>query len=665
MKKFKNKLFYFFCFLIYVIMITVSSVCSYFLLNRSADAFLISNFSAKSNVSFDIAEVIIDDYSIQKYKWPWSRENYIQLLDYFHTYAKPKVIGFDTFLTSFDANNPSDIKFLNQISKMDNLVSGFVPEIVPNNEDEDLLKVFKKKYSLNVDDKKGTIHTAFNGVVNSSFKIIDSTKNYGSLLIKESSSDDNSLFVFSTKNIVKIADSYYPSLPLKMYLLANSTNDVVLNPDNGTIYISKTGLTIPAYYNNEGSIDTDIGFYKNPVDSSSPYSHQSISASRIVDSYKALKSGITPQNRPDLYNPKTGKYVDPAWFNGKTVFIGANVSGPSADVLRTPVSERHSGVDIQATIFDNLVNSYFYTRTGFTTLLLSIILLSLISFIILLRSRFLAGLILIVSVDVIYMVIVCSLAVNGILTSYITPLVCQFVTMIFGYSFKFITENRNKEKIKQAMGKYLSQDIMKNVVKNIDDLKLGGKRAVVTVLFSDIRGFTSLSEKMSAEEVSVILNEYFAEMEPIITKYNGVINKFIGDAVMAIFGEPIQDINHPQNAVKCAYEMLKKVEYLREKWLFEGKPKIEIGIGINTGEVFIGNIGTETRMEYTVIGDTVNLASRIESYNKVYKTNLLVSSSTYSYISDIADVIKISEVQIRGKSKKMNIYEILRLDMNS
>ena len=148
------------------------------------------------------------------------------------------------------------------------------------------------------------------------------------------------------------------------------------------------------------------------------------------------------------------------------------------------------------------------------------------------------------------------------------------------------------------------------------------------------------------------MNEYFTALEPIISSYNGVINKFIGDAVMAIFGEPIQDINHPQNAVKCAYEMLKKVEYLREKWLYEGKPKIEIGVGINTGEVFIGNIGTENRMEYTVIGDTVNLASRIESYNKVYKTNLLVSSSTYASIADIADVIKISEVQIRGKAKK-------------
>ena len=263
-----------------------------------------------------------------------------------------------------------------------------------------------------------------------------------------------------------------------------------------------------------------------------------------------------------------------------------------------------------------------------------------------------------------YFIFVYICALNGFILNYASVFVLQFATSIFASSFRFITENRNKEKIKLAMGKYLSQDIMRNVVNNIDDVKLGGKRAIVTVLFSDIRGFTSLSEKMSPSEVTMMLNEYFSEMEPIVSKYNGFINKFIGDAVMAIFAEPTQDINHPKNAVKCAYEMLKKVEYLSEKWVNEGKPKIEIGVGINTGEVFIGNIGSEKRLEYTVIGDTVNLASRIEHYNKVYKTNLLVSSSTYAHIAEISDVIKISEVQIRGKKKKMDIYEVLRIDKN-
>lgn len=290
-----------------------------------------------------------------------------------------------------------------------------------------------------------------------------------------------------------------------------------------------------------------------------------------------------------------------------------------------------------------------------------IILLSIITFVIIRFLAFIPSLITLIGIAILYFIFCIICFKNNLIPYVITPLAVQLSTMIFGYSYRFILEGRNKEKIKNAMGKYLSQDIMKNVVQNIDDIKLGGKKANVTVLFADIRGFTSMSEKMSAEEVSVILNEYFSEIEPIITKYNGVINKFIGDAVMAIFGEPIQDINHPQNAVKCACEMLKKVDQLQEKWLFEGKPKIEIGIGINTGEAFVGNIGSEKRLEYTVIGDMVNLASRIESYNKVYKTNMLISSSTYSYVSEIVDVIKIADVTIRGKAKKMDIYEVLRL----
>ena len=329
------------------------------------------------------------------------------------------------------------------------------------------------------------------------------------------------------------------------------------------------------------------------------------------------------------------------------------------------MNERHPGVDVQTTAYDNLLFGDFIKKDGilvFSLDILSLLLLSILVFAIILKTKVFKGLLSIIGLNILYGIAVIILAVCGIITNPVIPISAEIVTFVFGYSFKFITENRNKEKIKQAMGKYLSQDIMKNVVNNIDDLKLGGKRAIVTVLFSDIRGFTSMSEKMSAEDVTKILNEYFTEMEPIITKYNGVINKFIGDAVMAIFGEPIQDLNHPVNAVRCAYEMLQKVAYLREKWLMEGKPKIEIGIGICTGEVFLGNIGSEARMEYTVIGDTVNLASRIESFNKVYKTNLLVSSSTYSYISDIADVIKINEVKIRGKAQKMNIYEVLRIE---
>ena len=376
-------------------------------------------------------------------------------------------------------------------------------------------------------------------------------------------------------------------------------------------------------------------------------SHKYWSAIDIINSDRLIKQGKKP-------------IIDPSVFNNKIVIIGGN-SLATVDVLQTPISLQQPGIDVQATVLDNLLQNEFMYPLTFMQNILIILFMCILTFILIRTMSFLQSLLSIIFIGILYFVI-CVFAINNnIIPLVITPLAVQLSTMIFGYSYRFILEGKNKEKIQNAMGKYLSQDIMKNVVQNIDDIKLGGKKANVTVLFSDIRGFTSMSEKMTAEEVSLILNEYFSEMEPIVTKYNGVINKFIGDAVMAIFGEPVQDINHPQNAVKCAYEMLKKVEQLREKLLFEGKPKIEIGIGINTGEAFVGNIGSQNRLEYTVIGDTVNLASRIEGYNKVYKTNLLISSSTYSQVSDIVDVIKIADVTIRGKTKKMDIYEVLKL----
>ncbi len=645
MKKLKNILFYLISGIIYFVMTVIIALLCAIFLEPEANNFLIRNFASNNPPSTDIYEVIIDDYSIMNYKWPWNKDKYADILDYFYTYSKPKVIGLDMFAQTFSKNGePDEYKYINQISKMDNLVSAFIPSVEGNEEYD-----FLKKHSIDIDLRTNIADESYNSFGINSQKLKKATKNYGSVKVPTNDIEQN-LYDFS--NIVKIKDKYYPSLALKMYLLANNTNKLTI--DDKFIYNSKTNLKLPYTYS-DATLKSLIRYYYNPQ---SDYSHQSISASRILDSYYALKSGITPKTNPEKFG--NDKLINPKIFKNKIIIIGSNLSGPSQDVIKTPMNPRHPGIDVQATIFDNL-NSGHYLEFYWEISIISLLLLSLFAFVFIFKFKFLKGLISLVILDLIYLAFAGYMASTGKLISLAIPIGVQFISAIFGYSFKFLIENRNKEKIKQAMGKYISQDVMKNVVKNIDNLSLGGKRAVVTVLFSDIRGFTSLSEKMSAEDVSKILNEYFKEMEPIITKYNGIINKFIGDAVMAIFGEPINDDNHPQNAVKCACEMLQKLNYLKEKWLNEGKPKIEIGIGINTGEVFIGNIGTETRMEYTVIGDTVNLASRIESYNKTYKTNLLVSTSTYSYIKDIADVIKISDVQIRGKAKKTDIYEVLKI----
>ena len=173
---------------------------------------------------------------------------------------------------------------------------------------------------------------------------------------------------------------------------------------------------------------------------------------------------------------------------------------------------------------------------------------------------------------------------------------------------------------------------MKKVLSDLDKLKLGGVRTVVTVLFVDIRNFTQISENLPPQDVTNILNDYFSVLEPIVAKYNGIINKYMADGVLAVFGEPIKEEDHALNAIKCGIEIQDKVKIFREQLLKDGKPKIDIGIGINSGDVFAGNIGTEERLEYTVIGDNVNLAYRIESYNQLLKTQFLISQYTYEYV---------------------------------
>ncbi len=637
----KSKTFFIYSVIFHIILSAVLILVSWYAFEPKVYNFMAQNFSAYKTGSEEIAVIVIDDKSIERHRWPWKRDLYAKIFEYLNTYSSPKIIGYDAILSSSEDKTSDKILF-DTLHEIDNVVVGFSP-LEQKDTNSDYIEKFNEKFGIDVNDnRKNDIPNIYHSISKFPNEYFNAVKYAGSVNINQ----DYDGYLRRYDSVVTVNKNYYPSLALRMYMLMNNTNKVTLNRNN--LLVEDTGLIIPTDTSAAG-VQNFIRYYKKH--SGSEYTHKKYSAIDIIDSLDNIKKGERP-------------IIDPSELNDKIVFVGANARGAGLaleDALPTPILQRHPGVDIQATNLDNLINNEFIKQTTLKQDLFIIVLLSISAFIIISRLSIFKSILLLIGIGLAYFIFTIICYRNGVAPNVITPLAIQLVTMIFGYSYKFIQEGRNKEKIKNAMGKYLSQDIMQNVVQNIDDIKLGGKKANVTVLFADIRGFTSMSEKMTAEEVSVILNEYFSEIEPIITKYNGVINKFIGDAVMAIFGEPIQDINHPQNAVKCACEMLKKVDQLQDKWLFEGKPKIEIGIGINTGEAFVGNIGSEKRLEYTVIGDMVNLASRIESYNKVYKTNMLISSSTYSYVSDIVDVIKIADVTIRGKAKKMDIYEVLRL----
>lgn len=240
----------------------------------------------------------------------------------------------------------------------------------------------------------------------------------------------------------------------------------------------------------------------------------------------------------------------------------------------------------------------------------------------------------------------------------------QFLTII---SIRYAYTEKEARRIRRIFSSYVTEKVVNELIKNPSMAKLGGERREVTVLFSDVRGFTSLSEKLAPEKVVEALNELFKAMVEIIFKWEGTLDKFIGDAIMVFWGAPLPQEDHAKRAVGCAVEMILTLRRLNQNWAKEGKPPLRIGVGINSGEVLVGNIGVEgKKMDYTVIGDNVNLASRLEGLNKDFNSEIIISEYTLERIRDELlkgalgelELIELGDVKVKGKEKPVKIFQI-------
>jgi adenylate cyclase len=216
---------------------------------------------------------------------------------------------------------------------------------------------------------------------------------------------------------------------------------------------------------------------------------------------------------------------------------------------------------------------------------------------------------------------------------------------------------REKEMIKHAFTRYVAREVVEEILKDPEHLVLTGERREATVLFCDIRGFTPLSERMSPEDVVLLLNEFYALMIETVFKHDGTLDKFLGDAVMAVFGAPIAHPDHAVRAVRTAIAMQEGITALNEARAKEGKERIQVGIGVSVGEVVAGTVGSGERMEYTVIGDSVNLASRLESNAKPGR--ILISERTYDKVRNLVEVVPLGPIKVKGKEEQVEVFELV------
>ena len=579
----------------------------------------------------------VDEKSLSEIgRWPWSRSMTAKLVDSLKEYGA-KAVGFDiVFAEPEQSTGPSadailaksvksaknvslgyffhtsmkDVEFLSEeyINASGSLIGGSMYSMVRE-------KGHEGDYNL---------ITAY-APVPSIKAIAESGENCGYF---NAFPDPDGVIRWSPL-VIKFQDNFYYSLPIALLMQYLDYPMIVLNlAEFGVDGVMLGDLRIPT-----DEIGRLLINYLGPAKTFPHYSISDIIAGRL----------------------------SPELIKGKIVIVGATATG-IYDLRVTPFSPVYPGVELHATVVENILQGNFLEQSAWTTFIdiCGIIVFGMIIGIAIPRLKALQGILLV-------MVLLGGFVAGNtlIFAKYNTWLnmVYPVLTMMTIYLvitvYRYFTEEREKKKIRGAFQYYLTASVINELLKDPTKLKLGGDKKDLTVMFSDIRGFTTISEKLTPEELVHLLNEYLTAMTDIVFKYEGLLDKYIGDAIMAVFGAPVDQPDHALRSCRTALEMMATLKGLQQKWAAEGRPFVDIGVGINSGDMVVGNMGSNMRFDYTVMGDNVNLSSRLEGINKEYGTHIVISEYTYGVVKEEMFCRELDAVRVKGKKLPVKIYELI------
>jgi adenylate cyclase len=593
----------------------------------------------------DIAIIMIDEASLKAMnplvgRWPWPRSVFADLLE-FLSMGSPGGVALDIFFTENERHpgqGPSagDLR-LAGATRSNGTVYHAV-ELFHDREDEvnrnllgrDLPGEFRERFALmNITAGRSPGQETQNN--NFTIPLKELYLASGGIGVVEFESDPDGVHR-RTRPLRKYRGEHFPVMGIAPLLEILKIKDITLTESS----LDLDGISMPLHRDGTCIINMYGKF-------------NTYSISGVLASIQKIRSGDVQ-----------GLMVEPGEFEGKIVFIGSSAAG-LRDLKATPVSNRTPGVMLHASLASNVLLEDFLAPAGPWLTAALILALSLSAALpVLLSGRLLARAL----VPLIFAASFYALALygfgRGMLLETVPPLAASALGFTASFVYLALTEGREKRKVRKMLGQYVSPHVLVELMDRREEVLRAevGSREHVTLLFSDIRDFTGISESMPPDRIVHMLNRYFSEWTDVIFKHDGTVDKFVGDAVMAVWGAPLRTGDHAVKAVRAACEMLGRLADINAALGAEGYPPVRIGIGINSGEAIIGNIGSERKLDYTAIGDAVNLASRLEALTKQYGCDILISESTFNLLSEEFACKFVDRVKVRGKETPACVYKV-------
>lgn len=615
----------------------------------------------------EVAIVAIDDDSLKLVgRWPWSRENIARLLARLKE-AGPRVIALDVIFA--EKQETAGLRTLMELGEK------ISRRNLGNQQLQALLEEEKRR--ADVDRLLAeVIHRPPPTVLGFFFRQVGGTGTVPPERLMESS-----FIQASTYNLVRLVDTTPSQVPLigatgvelnLPEIIQAAAGDGYFNmlPDSdGTVRWYPMSIMYSSNFYAPISMVT-LKHYLGGPPLAITLSRLGVDEIRVgrqpvpVDRYgRSLINYLGPGGIVPTYSAAEvlqGKLAAGA-LKDKIVLVGATAVG-IYDLRVTPFSGVFPGVEIQATVLDNLLHHNFIRTLRFSLPWMILFIMGLGLFMGIVLPRLSAAWAFVCTLILVEGYIVGNYLLFSRLNLQLEifyPL-AEIVLVYLGISMqRFLAEEKERERIKKAFESYVAPAVVQEMLKNPEHLRLGGERRELSILFSDIRGFTTMSENLDPEALVSLLHDFLNPMSNIIINQGGTIDKYMGDAIMALFGAPLVQPDHAQLACRTALEMAVALDDLNREWEVQGRLPLRIGIGVNTGPVAVGNMGSDRLFDYTAVGDNVNLASRLEGLNKYYGTSILISEATASALANGFILRDMDRVRVKGKAHPAGIFELL------